>query len=362
MGTVVRSHAGGYLVHSDELDATFQCLARGRLKKERRSIVTGDKVELDEIDRSQGKAVIAARLDRQNLLSRPLIANVDQVVIVQSVHQPEWNALLCDRYLVHSQLELPSASILLCLNKCDLAAGEDLRALQKIYEPLGFKMLIVSAISGQGMRQFAKMLSGKVSVLAGPSGVGKSSLINHLDLQLNLKVGVMENDFGVGRHTTTYSELYRIGLGDNLSLQSSWVADTPGFSLTELKHGDPADVAWQFPEIVRLAQECKFSNCLHLVENGCKVLLSLDTIATSRYQSYSIIVNEALAEARLRQESSQKVESAVKVVGGKGGKGKVLPKLNERYRAVSRRSEKQQLANLTVLSEEDTEYPEDSPD
>lgn len=356
--TVVRSHAGGYLVHCDELQSTFQCQARGRLKKERRSIVTGDKVELDEIDYSKTKAVIVARLDRNNLLSRPLIANVDQVVIVQAIHQPEWNPLLCDRYLVHAHLELPSASVLLFLNKSDLASGEDLLALQKIYESLGFQILSGSAITGAGMKELAEVLAGKVSVLAGPSGVGKSSLINYLDPQLNLKTGVMENDFGVGRHTTTYSELYRVRLQFENQRQSSWVADTPGFSLAELKHGHPHDVVWQFPEIAKLAQECKFSNCLHLVEEGCHVRLSLNEIEPTRYQSYITIVSEALAEAKLQKVSSQKVESTVKFVGGRGEKRKTVPKLNERYRTASRRTEKQSLAELTDFAEEDKSEPE----
>src|SRR5581483_5960686 len=107
LGTVLRSHSGGSLVHSDELGGTYQCFARGRLKKERVSIVTGDQVDIEEIDQSNQTGVIALRHPRSNLLSRPLIANVDQAVIVQAVHQPEWNPLLCDRYLVNCQLELP---------------------------------------------------------------------------------------------------------------------------------------------------------------------------------------------------------------------------------------------------------------
>lgn len=358
--TVLRSHSGGYLVHSDELRVTLQCAARGRLKKERVSIVTGDFVELDEVDADKGTGVIATRLDRHNLLSRPQIANVDQAVVVQAIHQPEWNPLLCDRYLVHCQLELPETSPILCLNKCDLAEHEDLANLRRTYEDLGYTVLVVSAYTGKGLEELTHQLAGKISVLAGPSGVGKSSLINCFDPSLALKVGVMENDFGVGRHTTTYSELYRIKFHITDGGTSSWVADTPGFSLSELKHPEPADVAWQFEEIAALADNCKFSNCLHLVEQGCNVLANLDKIAESRYQSYCAIVAEAQAEQKLRRDTSQKVESTVKIVGGREGRGKAIPRLSGRYRAASRRTEKQQVATEsdTELFEEEEEAEE----
>jgi ribosome biogenesis GTPase len=359
VGTVLRKETGGFVVHSDGLDRTLLCQARGRIKKERKSIVTGDRVELDEVDLNRGTAVIVNRLERQNLLSRPRIANVDQVVIVQSPHQPEWNPLLCDRYLVHSQLELPGALPLLCINKCDLAQSDEIRVLQNIYEPLGYKVVIVSAMTGERMDDFSAALAGKISVLAGPSGVGKSSLINYLDPSLHLKVGVVDEDFGSGKHTTTYSALFRIRVGVDDKGQSSWVADTPGFSLSELKHPNPIEVAAQFPEIWALAENCKFSNCLHLVERGCHVLSNLDRVAPSRYRSYSIIVTEAQEEAKLMKETSQKVEAAVKVVGGRHGKGKIVPRLNERYRAVSRRTEKQQMTEDVWEEEEREEEPEE---
>jgi ribosome biogenesis GTPase len=360
VGTVLRSHAGGSLVHSDALGVTLQCAARGRLKKERISILTGDRVKLDEVDLTTGSAVIAGRLERENLLTRPPIANVDQVIIVQSVHQPEWNPLLCDRYLVHYQLELGSGLPILCVNKCDLADSEDLVALQKIYEPLGYSLIIVSAVTGQGMESFIQSLTGKVSVLAGPSGVGKSSLINYLDPALHLKVGLVDEDVQLGRHTTTYSELYRIRTGMIEGSKPSWVGDTPGFNLAELKHPEPYDVIFQFPELSELYEECKFSNCTHLVEQGCNVLANLDKIAPSRYQSYVTLVTEAQAEGKLRKETSQKVEASVKVVGGKKGKGVLVPRLSGRYRASSRRTEKQQLSDLH--HEDDDELDEESTD
>lgn len=354
VGTVLRSHAGGHLVYSDELGARLQCAARGRLKKERVSILTGDQVELDEIDRQQNTAVITARLERQSLIARPQIANVEQAVVVQAVHQPEWNPLLCDRYLVHCQIELPGIRPILCLNKCDLAKGEDIEALIGTYRPLGYTVILVSAITGQGMDELIASLTGKVSVLAGPSGVGKSSLINYLDPELNLKVGVMENDFGVGRHTTTYSELYRIERG--AAGKSGWVADTPGFSVAELAHPEPNDVVWLFPEIAELAEKCRYTNCLHLVEQGCHILENPGKVSDTRYQSYCTLVAEAQQESNKRRSTSSKVESNVKIVGGKQGKGTAIPRLNSRYRTASRRTEKQQ----TAVHSDDEQLSEES--
>lgn len=274
---VLRSHAGGYLVHvqgdlGGNLDRVLLCQPRGRLKKERVSIVTGDSVELDEVDRVAGTAVIAAQRTRRNLLERPTLANVDQVVIVQALRQPDFSPLWCDRYLVHFQLLLPLSRPVICLNKCDLVDENEVQRLRSIYEPLGYFVIFVSAKTGAGIDDLSKCLSGKVSVFAGPSGVGKSSILNILSPELGLKVGVMENDFGVGRHTTTASELYRLQLKGDDSFVLTWIADTPGFNLYDFLHPEPKDVAAQFPEIERLAKHCRFANCLHLVEADCAVL------------------------------------------------------------------------------------------
>ena len=270
LGTVLRSHAGGYLVFEPRLNISLQCQARKRLKKERISILTGDRVVLEDVDIDAGTAVITGCKGRSSLLSRPPIANVDQVIIVQAVRQPEWNQLWCDRYIVHFQLELPGSKPILCFNKCDLVDAAEHAALRAIYEPLGYRVLLLSAKTGMGIDELESVLPGHITVFAGPSGVGKSSLLNSLEPSLNLKIGVMDHDFGVGRHTTTYSKIYQVL--EKRGGEAAWVADTPGFNLAELRHPDPADVMWQFPEIVKLMRECRFSNCMHLVETGCRVL------------------------------------------------------------------------------------------
>lgn len=346
-GRVLRRHAGGYLVYAPEHDSTLQCPVRARLKKEGVSIFTGDEVEIDEVDLtdansdSRGTAVIVARLERRNLLSRPYLANVDQVFIVQASRQPDFNGLLCDRYLVHLQLELPAVRHFVLVNKCDLAEESELAALRNIYEPLDYRVLLVSAKTGAGIEELQAALAGSTSVLTGPSGVGKSSLINKLNPTLHLKVDVRE-ELLVGRHTTTYSELYQLpGMEE-----TTWIADTPGFSLGELRHPQPQEVAWQFPDIAQFAEDCKYANCLHLVETGCAVLENIDKVAPARYDSYQTIIGESQQEQQLQKQTSQKVETGVvKVVGGKGG-ARSIPKLSSRYRADSRRRQKQQLTDI----------------
>lgn len=359
-GRVLRRHAGGYLVHCDDLSVTFQCPVRARLKKEGVSVVTGDLVELDEVEipagpNERGAGVIAARHPRRNLLTRPYLANLDQVFIVQAMHQPEWNALLCDRYLVHLQLELESVKLFVCVNKCDLATEDEISTLRNIYEPLGYRVIFASAKEARALDQLRETLAERTSVLIGPSGVGKSSLINAMVPNLNLKVDVNE-DLLVGRHTTTYSELYTLPEG-------GWMADTPGFSIGELEYPEPTAVAWQFPEMSALVQDCKYSsNCLHLVEDGCNVLAHLDEIAPSRYASYVTIVGDAQAEAKLRKEMTKKVDrGTVKVVGGKQ-QSKSVPRLNERLRSTSRRKGKQGLTELARDATDENEEIENDLD
>jgi ribosome biogenesis GTPase len=284
-----------HLPQKDEEDFVLFCQARGRLKKQKVAVLTGDRVELSEVNLLERTAVIVQQQERKTFIDRPPLANIDQVVIVQAVRQPDFSPLWMDRYLVHFQLSVPFTRPIICLNKCDLEDDNGLLRLRSIYEPLGYFVIFASATTGRGLQDLARVLSGKVSVFSGPSGVGKSSLLNKLSPGLDIKVGRMENAFGVGRHTTTYSELYRLnleafcqpasdmpegaqaGLEDAQEGRFSWVADTPGFNVMDSMDCDPREVANEFPEILALGEFCKYADCLHMVESDCAVLAALES-------------------------------------------------------------------------------------
>jgi ribosome biogenesis GTPase len=380
VGTVLRSHAGGYLVHLPsnsqgvEEDLVIFCQARGRLKKQKMSILTGDRVELDELNYPERTAVIVQHQKRKTFIDRPPLANIDQVIIVQAVRQPDFSPLWMDRYLVHFQLAVPFTRPIICLNKCDLEDDYGLSRLRSIYEPLGYFVIFASAETGQGLEELARALHGKISVFSGPSGAGKSSLLNKISPGLDIKVGRMENSFGVGRHTTTYSELYELKLDGYMEPREtspqpspdslintqqpeerviSWVADTPGFNVMEFDLSEPRALLEQFEEIFALGEKCRFSNCLHMVEDDCAVRDS-ELIAESRYESYCLMMIEAQELEQIARVTSSKKEATVKRVGGAasaGGKAVHIPKLHGRYRAAARNTEKQKVQSDDVDAE-----------
>lgn len=319
-------------------DQVLVCQARGRLKKERKAIYAGDLVELDEINLVEDSAVITKLLPRKTLITRPTLANVDQVVIVQAVKQPDFSQIGTDRYLVFFQLNLDTIRPLLCFNKCDLVPPEELERLRKIYEPLGYFVIFVSAKTLEGIDKLKSVLLGKTSVFAGPSGVGKSSLLNEILPDQFLKVGRMNNDFGVGRHTTTASELYRMKDSSDLAVaeeffqetadsvlleeenhaalqKGTWIADTPGFNLYDFEHPRPQELAFQFPEIEALAPDCRFANCLHYVEAGCAVLMQLKKLEELK-AGQEIISEEVSAQVQGKEMVRESGEALCFEPGG----------------------------------------------
>lgn len=343
-GKVVKIHSDFIYVKSD--DETFECKIRERLKKEQVKVFTGDDVKIEEFSAETNQAVIVEVLKRNSYITRPSIANADQVVVVTSIAEPELDFIQLNRYLCHARLSnLPA---LICINKIDLRkVGRDMpEVIRSIYESLGYKVVFTCAIDDSRLEELESHLSGKVSVLAGLSGVGKSSLLNKLCPDLNLKTKKVSAKSGRGIHTTRHTELIEIPLANNKSCQ---IADTPGFSHLKFDTILPAEVMNLFDEIKAFSDKCYFSDCLHLEEENCNVIANLSSIDEIRYLSYKAFVKEAFEYKKQVNFSSQKEEAATKTIDASKKEKTRLVKVNAQSKENSRKKSKQQLSSVSHL-------------
>ncbi len=280
-GRVVRSYSNVHYV--DVGEETLECRPRGRLKYRDEKVMTGDFVVVSPA--GPGLGAIDEVLPRRNVLSRPPVANVDQVVVVFAFHEPELNLALVDRFLLLvAASDLPAA---LCLNKVDLAGAGEVDEVGKVYRKLGYPFVAVSARTGQGLGSLRELFAGRTSVLAGPSGVGKSSLLNALEPGLDLRTGDVSAKVRRGTHTTRHVSLLKAG-------ESGYVADTPGFTQLDLPAIKPGDLPWFYPEMVDRLPECRFRGCLHRAEPDCavKAAVASGEIDAGRYERYLSLLKE----------------------------------------------------------------------
>lgn len=286
-GIIIRAVGGFYDVQDDK-GVIFRCRARGRLKKEGTGLLVGDGVEFTPFTGNEG--VLEKVEPRRNLMRRPSVANVDQVIIVCAPQDPPLSLQLLDRLLVLAESQQMEAVI--CMNKDDLRQGEE-ELLRAIYQRSGYRLLFTSALHGHGMEQLTEVIRGRISVMAGPSGVGKSSLLNRLQPGLSLRTGEISGKIGRGKHTTRQVELITLHIG-------GLVADTPGFSQLDLTGISPKALPGYFPEFNTLAGQCRFRSCTHRNEPECAVKQAVQSgdIAASRYENYLIFYAEAEAEGR----------------------------------------------------------------
>ncbi|MDA8097486.1 MAG: ribosome small subunit-dependent GTPase A [Clostridia bacterium] len=284
-GLVVKAYGGYCFVQDGSL--VIQCTLRGRLKAEG-AVVVGDRVRFSAIQ--EGRGVVEDVLPRTSLLHRPAIANVDQIIIVVAFHDPEPVLNLVDRMLVLS--EASEIVTRICLNKTDLAGGANPEWLQ-VYRGISYGVLLTSAVAGDGIERLGDVLRARISVFAGQSGVGKSSLINRLIPGLELRTGTVSRKLKRGRHVTRHVELLRLD-------QQSWVADAPGFSSLRLPNISREMLADLFPEMRDLRGRCRFHSCLHDQEPDCAVknAVANNTIAEFRYRNYIGFLHEVIAAER----------------------------------------------------------------
>jgi len=293
-GLIVKALSGFYYVQPDGADGVVACRARGLFKKQGISPLVGDKVRYEQKEDGSGEGTVIELHPRSTSLVRPPIANVDTALIVFAVTRPDINRTLLDKFLTLS--ELSGLQSVICFTKSDLldVPSEDAEALKNqveqlrnLYERIGYPVFLTSIRAGTGFEPLLSALEGRITVIAGQSGVGKSSLLNRLIPGLTLETNEISEKLGRGKHTTRHVELFRIG-------RKGWLADTPGFSQLELPDVEPERLSEAFPEIAEASAGCKFRGCLHLKEPGCKVREAVETgeIDGERYEHYADFVTE----------------------------------------------------------------------
>jgi ribosome biogenesis GTPase len=282
-GRIMKGIGGFYYV--DTGGSLYECRAKGGFRKDGVKPLVGDIVDIQVLDSEKLVGNIEEILPRKNALIRPACSNVDQAVVIFAAMDPEPNLNLLDRFLV--MMEYQDVHTVICFNKTDIASDEKLQSYLDIYQSTGIETLIVSAKENQGMDSLFDLLNSKTTILAGPSGVGKSSIINKLYPKAEMETGSISQKIKRGRHTTRHSELFKIS-GD------TFIMDTPGFTSMRLPEMDKEQLRFYFPEFAAHEGECKFQGCVHINEPDCKVKEELEKqrISASRYENYLQMYDE----------------------------------------------------------------------
>lgn len=324
LGQIYKIHSDFYYVY-DGIQS-YECKIREVLKKQKERILVGDFVEF-------GNGVIETLVERKNYISRPSVANLDQIIIVSALKEPDLNLTQLNRYIALAIYH--GIRPVLCFNKSDLKWEKDLKnKILSIYEPLGYEIVFTSATEHKGLKEFEKLLKNKVSVLCGNSGAGKSSLVNALNPKLNLRTKEVSEKLQRGTHTTRHCEILKIN-------NDSLIVDTPGFSNVKFDFIMPADVDLLFNDISQYRSQCKYSDCLHLNEDGCSVLANLDKIDITRYESYLAFVEEAKEYKERVKYEGRKIEQSKKIINDK-----LVAKIGSKKRQSARNTLKQQMKNI----------------
>lgn len=285
-GTVVKGVGGFYFVYDGH--GVVMGKARGNLKRNKELIYVGDIVDF-EIDKndSDGECVINKVIERRNYLSRPPVSNLDMLVVVFSLINPAVNYPVVDKMI--AACEQAGIEVAVCISKKDLAGDDELDTALSVYSGI-YPTACVDALRGEGMEELIEIINGKNVALAGPSGVGKSTISNHLvaDLGIELATGDISDKTGRGRHTTRHVEIFALGDGTHLY-------DTPGFTSLELRETEPIEIRSLFKEFRKYDASCRYGDCMHINEPDCAVKEALDNgeISESRYESYIIMTEEA---------------------------------------------------------------------
>ena len=283
-GKIIKGIAGFYYVNI-EGKGIFECNAKGAFRNDKIKPLVGDDAELEIISEEKMTGNVVKIVERKSEMIRPACANVDQALIIFSIKTPDPNFNLLDRFLVYmGSLDIPCS---ICFNKDDLADGSETDAIKDAYKDSGYGLMFVSAKQHDGIDKLRELLDGKTTVVAGPSGVGKSSLINLLCEGDVMETGSISHKTERGKHTTRHSELLCLG-------HDTYIMDTPGFSSLEVFGADKDTLKFSYKEFEPFSDGCRFRSCVHINEPGCMVkeALSEGKISQMRYDNYVALYRE----------------------------------------------------------------------
>ena len=277
-GVILKGIGGFYYI--DTKTGIYECRARGLFRKQNIKPLVGDKVIISSVDENNRTGLLYEILDRENELIRPAVANVSQLVAVISTENPKPNLYLLDKVI--ASCEKAGIDVLVCINKIDLA---DSKKYAEIYKKAGFNTIEVSAVNNDGIHAIKEILKDKISVFAGNSGVGKSSIINLLLGEDFFETGEVSQRVERGRHTTRHCELKSLPFG-------GYIIDTPGFGSLELENSEESSFDLMFREFKKYSADCRFNDCRHECEDGCAVIDAVRSglISESRYESYKLML------------------------------------------------------------------------
>lgn len=283
-GKIVRGIGGFYYVHVPNR-GVYECKAKGSFRNQKLKPLVGDNVDIHVLSEEKKLGNIQEILPRTNALVRPAVANVDQAMVVFALASPEPNCNLLDRFLLMMQTE--HVPTIICFNKNDMVSDSQMREQLEVYRDSGCTAFSISVEKDAGIEEVKKYLRGRTTVLAGPSGVGKSSLVNRIYPKAEMETGQVSRKIQRGRHTTRHSELFWID-------EETYIMDTPGFSSLKLPEMEKEELGQYFPEFSPYSEECRFLGCQHISEPDCSVkdALSQGEISRVRYENYKLFYEE----------------------------------------------------------------------
>ncbi len=288
-GRIIKGIGGFYYIYVEDC-GLYECRARGIFRNKKMKPNVGDYVDIDVISETDKTGNLTKIHHRKNQLIRPMVANVDQALVIFAIHEPEPNFNLLNRFLIMMQRQ--DIPVTVCFNKIDLSTPQQCDKIRKDYENCGCDILFVSADQNIGMENLREILQGKTTVLAGPSGVGKSSTLNQISEDVQMATGSVSEKIKRGKHTTRHSELIYLG-------KETYLMDTPGFSSLYLESMEKEELKYCFPEFEPYEGTCRFNGCSHIHEPNCAVKEALleGKISHLRYDDYCQLYEE-LANAK----------------------------------------------------------------